>query len=298
MSTISTAPARIDDALARVPIDDGLAVAEAPRRATSSFVPRALGFFRAAGWASLGAAVVIGFWQLAAQAAPDLPTPLEAFRELGRLVSRPFYDNGPNDKGIGLQLLTSLQRVFTGFALAAAVGIPLGLLIGASRRAWQALNPIVQILRPVSPLAWFPIWLVVLKNAGSAAVFVIFITALWPTVINTAAGASSVPRDQRNVAKVFRFGRLAYFRHVLVPHAMPSVVTGLRLSMGIAWMVIVAVEMLSGGSGIGFFVWDSYNASNLAAVIAAVFLIGSIGVLLDAAFVKVFKRLAVEEVAS
>jgi nitrate/nitrite transport system permease protein len=255
-------------------------------------------FVRAAGWASLGAAAVIALWQLAAQIAPDLPTPLETFRELGRLVSKPFYDNGPNDKGIGLQLLTSLRRVFTGFALAGAVGIPLGLLIGASRRAWQSLNPIVQILRPVSPLAWFPIWLVVLKNAGSAAVFVIFITALWPTVINTAAGASSVPRDQRNVAKVFRFGRLAYFRHVLIPHAMPSVVTGLRLSMGIAWMVIVAVEMLSGGSGIGFFVWDMYNASNLAAVIAAVLLIGSIGVALDAAFVKLFKRVAVEEVSS
>ncbi len=297
-ATISTAPVRVDVNVVDVEASPPLVVGDAPRKASPSIVAGVLVFLRAAGWASLGAAVVIGLWQLAAQVAPDLPTPLEAFRELGRLVSRPFYDNGPNDKGIGLQLLTSLRRVFSGFALAAALGIPLGLLIGASRRAWQALNPIVQILRPVSPLAWFPIWLVVLRNAGSAAVFVIFITALWPTVINTAAGASSVPRDQRNVAKVFRFGRLAYFRHVLVPHTMPSVVTGLRLSMGIAWMVIVAVEMLSGGSGIGFFVWDSYNASNLAAVIAAVLLIGLIGVLLDSTFVRLFKRVSVEEVSA
>ncbi len=299
-AAIGATPSLVDDerAGAIVAADKTATPAEpgSARARPSGAMARAARVIGSAGWAFLGAAVTIGVWQLVARAAPDLPTPLEAFRELGRLVSRPFYDNGPNDKGIGLQLLTSLRRVFTGFALAALVGIPLGLIIGASRRAWQALNPIVQILRPVSPLAWFPICLVVLKNAGSAAVLVIFITALWPTVINTAAGASSVPRDQRNVAKVFRFGRLAYFRHVMVPHALPSVVTGLRLSMGIAWMVIVAVEMLSGGSGIGFFVWDSYNASNLAAVIAAVLLIGSIGVALDAAFVHVSKRVAIEEV--
>jgi nitrate/nitrite transport system permease protein len=251
----------------------------------------------ALGWVVVGLGVLGVLWQLASTASPDLPAPAEGLRELWRLVSNPFYDNGPNDKGIGRQLLVSLQRVGKGFALAAVVGIPLGLLMGASRRAWQAANPVVQLLRPVSPLAWFPIWLVVMKNPGKASVFVIFVTALWPTVINTAAGAAAIPRDHRNVALVFRFGRMAYLRHVLLPNALPQVVTGLRQSMGIAWMVIVAVEMLSsGGAGIGFFVWDSYNANNLAAVMAAILLIGAVGLVLDMLFLRIGRRVALEEV--
>ncbi|MEO6120664.1 MAG: nitrate ABC transporter permease [Acidimicrobiales bacterium] len=250
----------------------------------------------AVGWALVGMAVLIGLWQLASLRSPDLPTPTEGFRELWKLVSNPFYDNGPNDKGIGRQLAISIQRVFTGFALATLVGVPLGLLIGASRRAWQAVNPLVQVLRPVSPLAWFPILLVVMKDAGKAAVFVVFITALWPTVINTAAGVAGVPRDHRNVARVFRFSRMAYVRHVLLPDSLPSIITGLRLSMGIGWMVIVAAEMLSGGAGIGFFVWNSYNASNLSAVIAAIVLIGAIGFTLDSLFMRLGRHFSVEEV--
>ncbi|MGH9179347.1 MAG: nitrate ABC transporter permease [Acidimicrobiales bacterium] len=258
---------------------------------------RGLAGLRALGWAAVGLAGLGLLWQLAAAASPDLPTPAEALKELWRLVSNPFYDNGPNDKGIGRQLLISLRRVFTGFGIAAGLGIPLGLLMGASRRAWQAANPVVQLLRPVSPLAWFPIWLVMTKDPGKAAVYVICITALWPTVINTAAGAAAIPRDQRNVALVFRFGRLAYLRHVLLPNALPQIVTGLRQSMGIAWMVIVAVEMLSsGGAGIGFFVWDSYNASNLAAVIAAILLIGAVGLVLDLLFLRLGRRVTLEEV--
>ena len=252
---------------------------------------------RALGWAAVGLAVLGLLWQLAASASTDLPTPAEGLGELGRLVSDPFYDNGPNDKGIGRQLLVSLQRVFTGFALAAVVGIPLGLLMGASKRMWQAANPVVQLLRPVSPLAWFPIWLVVMKNPGKASVFVIFVTALWPTVLNTAAGAAAIPRDHRNVALVFCFGRVARLRHVLLHNALPQVVTGLRQSMGIAWMVIVAVEMLSsGGAGIGFFVWDAYNANNLAAVMAAILLIGGVGLVLDMAFLRLGRRVALEEI--
>ncbi|MEA3075505.1 MAG: nitrate/nitrite transport system permease protein [Actinomycetota bacterium] len=250
------------------------------------------------GWGLLGAAVTIALWQLVAMRAPALPTPAEGFGELARLLRSPFANHGPNDKGVGLQLVTSLGRVLSGFGLAAAVGIPVGLAIGASRRAWQAVNPVVQILRPVSPLAWFPIWLMVWKDAGHASISVILITALWPIVINTAAGAAAVPRDHRNVAKVFRFDRRTYLRHVLLPNALPSIVTGLRLSMGVAWMVIVAVEMLSGGSGIGFFVWDSYNASNLAAVVAAIVLIGGVGVVLDFAFLRLAKRVAIEEVVA
>ena len=246
------------------------------------------------GWALVGAAVVVALWQLASMRSTDLPTPVETLAKLLELLRTPFADNGPNDKGIGLQLLTSLRRVGTGFAAATLVGIPLGLAIGSSRRAWSAINPIVQVLRPVSPLAWFPIWLTVSKDAGQASILVIFITALWPTVINTAAGAGSIPSEQRDVARVFRFGKLTYLRHVLIPNALPGMVTGMRLSMGIAWMVIVAVEMLSGGAGIGFFVWDAYNAGSLAAVTAAILLIGAVGVILDASFQRLNRRVTLE----
>jgi len=177
------------------------------------------------------------------------------------------------------------------------VGVPLGFAIGASRRAWQACNPVIQVLRPVSPLAWFPIWLIVFQDSGRAAVWVIFITSLWPTVLNTAAGAAAVPNDQRAVARVFQFGRLAYLRHVLVPNTMPSIVTGMRVSMGIAWMVIVAVEMLAsgGGTGIGSYVWEQYNALNLAGVTAAIVLIGLTGFLLDLVFMRLGRAVAIEE---
>ncbi|MGH9156506.1 MAG: nitrate ABC transporter permease [Acidimicrobiales bacterium] len=251
---------------------------------------------RAIGWGLAGGLVMMVLWAVFAARAPDLPTPAEGIGEAYKLLSRPFYDNGPNDKGIGLQLAVSLQRVVGGFGLAALVGIPLGLLIGASRRVGRAANPVVSLLRPVSPLAWFPIWLVVLDDSGKAAVFVIFITALWPVVINTAAGAAAIPLDQRNVARVFRFGRMAYLRHVLVPNSLPSVITGLRLSMGIAWMVIVAVEMLSSGAGIGWFVWESYNAGNLAAVAAAILLIGTVGLVLDGGFRSLSRRVELETV--
>jgi len=261
-------------------------------------VKRARELGAALAWAALGASVMIALWSAIAVLSPDLPTPAEAWTALRELLSKPFYDNGPNDKGIGLQLGASLQRVFTGFAMATAVGVPLGFLLGGSGRAWKAANPVIQVLRPVSPLAWFPLGLVALKDAPEAAVFVIFITALWPTVINTAAGAASVPVDHRNVARVFKFGRFAYVRHVMVPHSLPAIVTGLRLSMGIAWMVIVAVEMLSGGSGVGFFVWNSYNGGNLAAVTAAILIIGGVGVLLDSVFVRIGRRVALEEARS
>ncbi|MFI1398491.1 nitrate ABC transporter permease [Streptomyces sp. NPDC020681] len=253
---------------------------------------------RGLGWAVLGTTAVLLLWQLAASRSTDVPAPIDGARTLVDLLADPFYDNGPNDKGVGRQLGTSLQRVFIGFALAAVVGVSAGMLIGASRRAWLAFNPVVQVLRPVSPLAWFPIWLAVLKDAAQASIFVIFITALWPTLINTAAGAADIPKDHRNVARVFRFGRLAYTRHVLVPNALPSIITGLRLSMGIAWMVIVAVEMLSGTSGIGFFVWDSYNAGNLSSVVAAIVLIGLVGLVLDVILVRLSRKVAIEEVQS
>jgi len=246
------------------------------------------------GWALIGFALFGVAWQIVAVRAGRVPTPGDTFTELRTLLGRSFSTSTTHGTGIGLQLWSSLGRVFQGFGLAALFGVPIGLLIGSSKRAWKMFNPLVQLLRPVSPLAWFPIWLVVFKDAPKAAVFVIFITALWPIVLNTAAGAQSVPLDHRNVARVFRFGRFAYLRHVLVPNALPSILIGLRTSMGVAWMVIVAVEMLSGGHGIGFYVWDAYNASNLAGVTSAIVLIGIVGLALDAGFVRLGRALAIE----
>ncbi len=247
------------------------------------------------GYAGIGFLGLIALWQGVAVLAPDLPTPKEGLSQLATLLSSPFHDNGPNDLGVGLQLATSLQRVFQGFVLAVLVAVPLGVVIGASRRMFMIVNPVAQLLRPVSPLAWFPLGLVVLKDSGNSAIFVIFITALWPTLINTAFGVGSVPEDHKNVARVFRFSTYKYVRHVLAPYSLPSIITGMRISMGIAWMVIVAVEMLSGSNGIGFFVWDSYNADDLASVVAAIILIGIVGLLLDMAFGLLLKKFTYAE---
>jgi nitrate/nitrite transport system permease protein len=256
---------------------------------------RVVGLVTGLGWALVGLVVFGTLWQFAASGTESVPTPLEGARTLSQLWSDPFSST-TNDKGIGLQLFISLQRVFLGFACAAVVGVALGLLMGAIRPVWQAVNPLVQVLRPVSPLAWFPIWLYIIKDAGVAAVVVVFITALWPTLINTAAGAGSIPRDQYNVSKVFRFGPMAYLWHVLIPNALPSIITGLRLSMGIGWMVIIAAEMLSGNSGIGYFVWNSYNALELDKVVAAIVCIGVIGLALDVVLLRISRWVTPEEV--
>jgi nitrate/nitrite transport system permease protein len=247
-------------------------------------------------WAAVGIGTLVVIWALAASRNRDLPSPVATFRELRLLLRSPFHNGGPNDLGVGLQLAGSLQRVFVGFGLAAIVGIPFGIVVGTNKYAWKAANPIIQLLRPVSPMAWFPIWLITIKNAPNAAKIVIFITALWPIIINTAAGAAAIPADQANVARVFRFNRRTYARHVVLPNALPGIVTGLRISMGVAWMVIVAVEMLSGGVGIGFFVWDAYNALNLARVVAAILIIGSTGLILDFGFLRLAKRVALHPV--
>jgi nitrate/nitrite transport system permease protein len=243
---------------------------------------------------ALGIAVFVAFWAVVSARNTDLPGPLDAWDQLRSLLADGFVSEGPNGQGILLQLGDSLELALKGFVLAALAGIPLGLLAGGNRRAWQAVNPVVQLLKPVSPLAWFPIGLVAFKDSANAALFVVFVTALWPMVLNTAVGAASVPVDQRNVARVFRFGRMAYLRQVVVPHTVPSIITGMRLSMGVGWMVIVAAEMLSGNTGIGFFIWNSYNGGNLAAVMAAIVLIGIVGVALDTLFVMIGKRYAGE----
>lgn len=229
--------------------------------------------------------VLIALWLVAARlAGRDLPGPLESLATFAGLLANPFYDKGPNDKGIGIQLLNSLGRVAVGFGIGSLIAVPLGMLMGTTTIGRRVLNPIVQIMRPVSPLAWFPIGLATLHAAPAATILTICITSLWPTVINTAFGVSSIPADHKHVARVFGFSRLKYIRMVVLPYSLPHILTGMRLSMGVAWMVIVAAEMLAGGLGIGFFVWDSWNALKVDRILSAILIIGLVGLLLDRLF--------------
>jgi len=245
---------------------------------------------RSVGLGVLGFGVLVLAWQLAAAARPALPSPAATFRQLRLDLASPLHDNGPNDKGIFLLLEASLGKVFFGFGVAALVGIPLGFALGAVKGIKRSTNPIVQVLRPVSPLAWYPILLVLFKNATKASVLTIAITALWPTLLNTATGVSGLPQDHRDVARVFRFSRPKYLFRVLLPYSLSSIITGLRLSMGISWMVIVATEMLAGSSGIGFHIWDSYNNNNLAEVVVAIAFIGLLGLCLDQVLIRLVRR--------
>jgi nitrate/nitrite transport system permease protein len=256
---------------------------------------RLTGMLSTVGWALVGFAVFVAVWHLGATHVKDLPLPSQTLTRLRTLLSHAFTNKGPNDKGVGLLLQASLTRVFSGFLIAAIVGIPLGLAMGSSPHVWKALNPLSQLLRPVSPLAWYPILLVIFVNAGKASVWVICMTSLWPIVLNTAAGASTVPKDQRNVAKVFHLPMRSYVRHVLIPHTLGPTITGLRLSMGTAWMVIVAVEMMSGKTGIGNYVWNQYNAGDMAAVTASIVLIGATGLILDFLFLRLGKAVTRQE---
>lgn len=296
-TTTTTKPEVVPSVASSTPAGDTGPTFEAA--AASQLASRVKGLAVSLAMGVVGFAVLIAVWQFGSAKVDNLPAPSETFTQLKDLLGDPFFDRGPNDKGIGLRMLASLQRVFTGFGLAVVVGVPIGLAIGASKRAWQMFNPVIQLLRPVSPLAWFPIWLVVFSDSGRAAIWVIFITSLWPTVLSTAAAASAVPADQVAVGRVFTFGRVAYLRHILIPNTLPAIVTGMRVSMGIAWMVIVAVEMLAtgGGGGIGSYVWEQYNALNLSSMIAAIVLIGVTGFALDLLFLRLAKAVAVEEPA-
>lgn len=241
----------------------------------------------------LSMGLLLGLWALVSVVTDhEIPTPGMTWGVFKQLMAEPFYDHGPNDKGIGNQLFSSLGRVFTGFAIGTVIAIPLGLLMGASTMGMRLLNPIVQILRPVSPLAWFPLGLLAFKGSAGATIFVIVITSLWPTLVNTAFGVSSIPQDFKNVAKAFGFSTWRYVRKVLIPYSLPHIITGLRLGMGVAWLVIVAGEMLSGGMGIGFFVWDSWNALSLEKILCAIVIIGLVGLLLDKGFSALQKRVA------
>jgi nitrate/nitrite transport system permease protein len=239
----------------------------------------------------LGFALLVAFWYaISLITNGELPYPLATSKVFWELVKDPFYNYGPNDKGIGLQLFSSLGRVFFGFLLGSLIAIPIGLLMGANAFCKKVFYPIVQILKPVSPLAWFPIGLVAFQSAGTATIFIIVITSLWPTLINTSFGVASIPDDHKNVAKAFGFSRWKYLTKVLIPFSLPHIITGLRLSIGVAWLVIVAGEMLSGGNGIGFFVWDSWNALSLEKVISAILIIGFVGLLLDRVFSYLEKK--------
>ncbi|ARV57723.1 nitrate ABC transporter, permease protein [Nostocales cyanobacterium HT-58-2] len=231
--------------------------------------------------------VIVIWWIIALANHELMPTPPEALAANLDYILNPFFQRGPGNLGIGWLLIASIRRVLIGFALGAIVAIPVGFLIGMSRTAMMVLNPVIQIFKPVSPLAWLPIALAIFNLADPSAIFVIFITSLWPTIINTALGASSVPKDYIDVARVLEMPRWRRITKIIWPASLPYIFTGLRLSLGIAWLVIVAVEMLTGGIGIGFFVWDEWSRLNLNSVFLAVLVIGLTGLFLDYAISRI-----------
>lgn len=258
------------------------------------FLEGVAAFFKATIPPILGMALFVALWAIIANTGGKIPGPAETWTAAVELFSDPFYDNGPNDKGIGWNILNSLYRVGIGFGLAAAIGIPLGFMIGRFAFLNQMLSPIISILRPVSPLAWLPIGLLVLQKAEPASIWVIFISSIWPMVLNTAAGVQRIPQDYMNVARVLNLSELKVFTKILFPAVLPYVLTGVRLAIGVAWLVIVAAEMLTGGVGIGFWVWDEWNNLNVAHIIIAIFVVGIVGLLLEQALMLVAKRFSYE----
>ena len=229
----------------------------------------------------IGFAVALFVWQVFSTLTKALPGPIEVVQQTwDPFIISPFFKEG-DDKGLGWQALASLQRVAVGYTLAAVVGIAVGVLIGAIPIAYEAVDPMFQILRTVPPLAWLPIALAIFKDSGPAGIFIIFVTAIWPIIYNTAVGVQQMPQDYKNVAKVLRLSGGEYFFSILLPSIVPYMFTGLKLGIGLAWLAIVAAEMLRGDTGIGFFIWNSYNSGSLSEVILALFYIGVIGFLLD-----------------
>ena len=241
------------------------------------------------------AVVFLAAWQAAVagnKPGKGLPGPAAVARTAVDMLANPFYDNGPNDKGIGLQFLSSLGRLAIGYVAASVTAVLLGVLLGLSPTLFRAVNPYVQILKPVSPLAWMPLFLYTIKDSAWAAVLVIFMSSLWPTLANTAFGVASIRRDYLNVAAILQLSWWRRLCMVILPGAAPAVVAGLRISIGSAWVAIVAAEMLIGGTGVGYFVWNEWNNLQLTSVIFAILAIGLIGVLLDAGLGRLSRRLA------
>jgi nitrate/nitrite transport system permease protein len=252
--------------------------------------------FRAALPPVIGVMLFILLWQIVSASGGDngLPGPAKTWQSAQALFADPFYDNGPNDKGIGWNILHSLYRVGAGFGLAALVGIPLGFMIGRFKFLSGMTAPIISLLRPVSPLAWLPIGLYVFKETEPASLWVIFISSIWPIILNTAAGVARVPQDYLNVARVLKLSEWKIFTKILFPSVLPHLMTGIRLSIGVAWLVIVAAEMLTGGTGLGFWVWDEWNNLNVEHIIIAIFIVGIVGLLLEQGLVLLARRFSYE----
>ena len=246
-----------------------------------------------------GLALLLGVWALVSiTTASSIPSPIETFKQAMVIFADPFYSKGPNDQGVGWNVLMSLERVALGFGLAAAVGIPAGFMIGRFEFLSRMFNPLISLLRPVSPLAWLPIGLLVFKGANPAAIWTIFICSIWPMIINTAVGVQRVPQDYMNVARVLNLSEWKIFTKILFPAVLPYMLTGVRLAVGTAWLVIVAAEMLTGGVGIGFWVWDEWNNLNVKNIIIAIFVIGIVGLMLEYALIKLATAFTFEEVKS
>ena len=227
-------------------------------------------------------AVLLMIWQIAfGRPGATLPPPTQVWSEAKDLILDPFFINGSQDIGLGWRVLTSLQRVVVGFSLSAVVGVLMGAVVGQSVWAMRGLDPIFQILRTVPPLAWLPIALAAFRDSNPSAIFVIFITSIWPVLINTAVGVRNIPQDYRNVAQVLRLNQVEFFFKIMAPSAAPYIFTGLRIGIGLSWLSIVAAEMLTGGVGIGFFIWDAWNSSRLPDIVVALIYIGVVGFVLD-----------------
>ncbi len=247
----------------------------------------------------LGLLLLVLIWSMVSMAtAGSIPTPIDTAKQAIDIFSDPFYRKGPNDQGVGWNVLASLQRVALGFGLAAIVGIPAGFVIGRFEFMSRMFNPLISLMRPVSPLAWLPIGLLVFKGAHPAAIWTIFICSIWPMIINTAVGVQRVPQDYMNVARVLNLSEWKIVTKILFPSVLPYMLTGVRLAVGTAWLVIVAAEMLTGGVGIGFWVWDEWNNLNVKNIIIAIFVIGIVGLLLEYALIKIASAFTYEEVKS
>ncbi len=237
-----------------------------------------------------GIAVFVVAWAIVARKGGAIPGPGVVWKAAVVIFSDPFYSKGPNDQGIGWNVLSSLKRVGIGFGLAAAVGIPTGFIIGRFKFLSDMAAPIIAMLKPVSPLAWLPIGLLLFKAANPAAIYVIFVCSLWPMIVNTAVGVRQIPQEYLNVARVLNLSEWKVFTTILFPAVLPYMITGVRLSIGVAWLVIVAAEMLTGGVGIGFWVWDEWNNLKVEHIIIAIFTIGMVGLLLEQALVLLARR--------
>ncbi|WP_064713057.1 nitrate ABC transporter permease [Rhizobium bangladeshense] len=239
-------------------------------------------------------ALLLLVWQvLCSSADASLPSPHQVWQDSYDLIAYPFFNYGSQDIGLGWRVLVSLQRVAYGFGLAGVAGVIIGAIIGQSVWAMRGLDPIFQVLRTVPPLAWLPLSLAAFQDSSPSAIFVIFITSIWPVIINTAVGVRNIPQDYRNVAEVLRLNQFEFFLKIMLPSAAPYIFTGLRIGVGLSWLAIVAAEMLTGGVGIGFFIWDAWNSSRLPDIIVALAYIGIVGFALDklvAALGKIITR--------